>query len=144
MNVTPDASHTSSAQLSEDPASINKSVGRWAALRAPALADPVRRARYERKKAAVIATRRWLRFIDEARRDLGLSKAELGRRIGMEPSAIRRLFTSAQSNPTLETVVTLMAALDIQWDLQLPPRDGTNGPRARRGVRRTGERATAA
>lgn len=107
--------------------------GRWAALRAPTLADPERRMRYERKKATVLATRRWLQLIDTAREDAGLSKAALAHRVGMEPSAIRRLFTSVQSNPTLDTVLSLMLALDIEWDLKRqPPRAVGHGTATRR------------
>lgn len=91
--------------------------GRWQALRAPTLADPERRARYERKKATVMATRDWLRLIDQVREEAGLSKAALAHRVDMEPSAIRRLFTSESSNPKLDTVVSLMVALDIEWIL---------------------------
>lgn len=97
-------------------------TGRWAALRAPTLADPERRARYERTKATVVATRRWLQMIDQAREEAGLSKAALAQRVGMEPSAVRRLFTSARSNPKLGTIVALMLALDIDWSLKPRPR----------------------
>lgn len=100
------------------PTRSTPSAGRWAALRAPTLADPERRVRYERKRASVEATRQWLQVIDQAREEAGLSKAALAQRVGMEPSAIRRLFTSARSNPTLDTVVSLMLALGIEWDLK--------------------------
>lgn len=71
------------------PTRSTTSVSRWGALRAPTLADAERRARYERKKASVEATRRWLQVIDQAREEAGLAKATLAERVGMEPSAVR-------------------------------------------------------
>ena len=75
-------------------------------LKSPAVAKAYTQARAE---LAVID--QLVRALDDARIELGLSKAELARRIASKPEVVRRLFTSDDPNPTLETVVKLAAAL---------------------------------
>ena len=86
---------------------------RWERIRTRTLETPERRARYERTKRQVIATRHILQQIDEERERRGMTKADLAHRIGATPSVVRRLFSSETSNPTLGTVVAMLDALDL-------------------------------
>ncbi len=54
-----------------------------------------------------------VRALDQLRIDAGLPKAELARRIGKNPAAVRRLFSS-EANPELQTVAALAVALDAK------------------------------
>jgi ribosome-binding protein aMBF1 (putative translation factor) len=98
---------------------IMATTGRWGEIRERVLDTPESKERYERKKRALVQTREILMQIDAARERLGLSKAELARRIGSDPSVVRRLFSSKTSNPTLRVILDLVAVLDL--DLELRP-----------------------
>ncbi|MFC4858672.1 helix-turn-helix domain-containing protein [Actinophytocola glycyrrhizae] len=52
--------------------------------------------------------------LDEARTDLGLSKADLARAISADPAVIRRLLTLGHRNPTVGTVAEVAAALGLK------------------------------
>lgn len=86
---------------------------------------------FERRKAAVLATPEgraaWeatgreidqvvalLRRIDEQRIAIGLSKAELARRVGRDASAVRRVFTAGGVNPELSFVAQLADAVGLR------------------------------
>jgi ribosome-binding protein aMBF1 (putative translation factor) len=86
---------------------------RWAQLRAPTLASPDRKARYERTRRQVLTTRHILQQIDAERERRGMTKADLAHRIGTTPSVVRRLFSSESSNPTLGTIIAMLDALDL-------------------------------
>jgi len=90
-----------------------QNTGRWAQLRAPTLASPERRTRYERTKRQVLVTRQVLQQIDAERERRGLTKAELAHLVGMTPSVVRRLFSSESSNPAFGTVVAMLDALEL-------------------------------
>ncbi len=60
--------------------------------------------------------------LNTAREGSGLSKAELARRAGLGPEAVRRLFTANAINPTLRTVVALATAMEL--DICFVPRAG--------------------
>ncbi len=72
--------------------------------------DPEFRAAYARARARIDAIDQLVRTLDAARAAQEMSKAELARRMGVPPEAIRRLFSTAQPNPTMKTVV---AAADV-------------------------------
>src|ERR1700757_305288 len=55
-----------------------------------------------------------IRAFDARREELHLSKAELARRAGVKPEAIRRLLSAEKPNPTLSTLVALAGALDLE------------------------------
>ena len=76
--------------------------------------DPEYASEVERERIRIDAIDRIVRTLDEARLEQGLSKAELARRTGRRAEVLRRLFTAEQPNPTLETVVEVAAALDMQ------------------------------
>ncbi len=75
---------------------------------------------YEKIRSEIEVVDGLVRALDTVRVDLGLSKAELARRIAAEPAMIRRLFTADQANPTLATVVKIAEALGC--DLILIPK----------------------
>lgn len=97
----------------------------------------------EYRLASVIARRRVatvvhvLRTLDEAREERGLSKAAIGRMLDMTDSGVRRLFTSAGANPTLETLADLATALGYRVRLEpLSPEELAEFDQASAHVRR--------
>lgn len=60
--------------------------------------------------------------IDALRVKAGVSKAELARRTGMRSEVMRRLFTTAEPNPTLATILGILRA--IGYSLALVPAGG--------------------
>jgi transcriptional regulator with XRE-family HTH domain len=84
------------------------------------LQDPEFREEYERARRAIEQVDSVIRQLDELRDSAGLSKAELARRVGRDPSSIRRLFT-AQSNPELLLVASI--AEDLDADVRVVPRN---------------------
>ena len=84
------------------------------------LEDPEFREEYERARRAIDQVDSVIRELDELRESAGLSKAGLARRIGRDPSSIRRLFT-ARSNPELLLVASI--AEDLDADVRVVPRN---------------------
>jgi len=74
---------------------------------------------YERARREVDQVDSVVRQLDKLRETAGLSKAELARRIGRDPSSIRRLFT-AQANPELLLVASI--AEDLGAEVRIVPR----------------------
>lgn len=72
--------------------------------------DPGFRAEFERQQREIAQIDAVVRRLDELRERAGMSKAELARAIGKEPSSIRRFFT-ADVNPELKTVAAIADAL---------------------------------
>ena len=81
--------------------------------------DPEFRVEYERARSEIEQIDSVVRSLDELRERKGTSKTDLARRIGRNPSSIRRLFT-AQSNPELRLVVQI--ANDLNADIVIVPR----------------------
>jgi len=81
--------------------------------------DPEFRAEYERARREIDQVDSVIRQLDELREAAGLSKAELARHIGRDPSSIRRLFT-AESNPELLLVASI--AEDLGAEVRIVPR----------------------
>jgi DNA-binding phage protein len=52
--------------------------------------------------------------LDEQRETMGITKAELARRAGIAPEAIRRLFSTDSPNPTIGTLTAVADALDLE------------------------------
>ncbi len=88
--------------------------------------DPEFRAGYERARREIDQVDSVIRQLDGLREEAGLTKAELARHIGRDPSSIRRLFT-AKGNPELTLVASI--AEDLGADLRVVPR---KAKRARR------------
>jgi ribosome-binding protein aMBF1 (putative translation factor) len=78
-----------------------------------AASSPDYRTELEAARARIAAVDRVVRALDERRQDLGLSKADLARRAGMRPEAVRRILSSSQANPTLSTVISLASAMSL-------------------------------
>ncbi|MFA5787042.1 MAG: helix-turn-helix transcriptional regulator [Actinomycetota bacterium] len=76
--------------------------------------DPEFRGAYEEARARIAAIDHLVASLDAEREEKGLSKAELARRMGVRPEAVRRLFTAPSPNPTLDTVVGAARALGLR------------------------------
>ena len=74
----------------------------------------------ERAAREVAQTDAVIRQLDALRADLGLSKAELARRVNRNASSVRRLFTASQVRPELPLIVALADALGAE--LRVVPR----------------------
>jgi len=72
--------------------------------------DPEFRREHEAARKRIDQVDAVVRALDQLCIEAGLPKAELARRIGKNPAAVRRLFSSA-ANPELETVAALAVAL---------------------------------
>jgi transcriptional regulator with XRE-family HTH domain len=94
--------------------------------------DPQYRAAYERAARGLAQTDAVIRQLDALRVDLGISKAELARRVNRNASSVRRLFTASQVRPELSLIAALADALGAE--LRLVPRTAE----ARRAVREHG------
>ncbi len=75
--------------------------------------DPEFRAEFERQRREIAQIDSIVRQLDELREQAGMSKAELARAIGKEPSSVRRFFT-ADVNPELKTVAAVADALGAE------------------------------
>jgi ribosome-binding protein aMBF1 (putative translation factor) len=91
--------------------------------------DPQYRAAYERAARELAQTDAVIRQLDSLRVELGISKAELARRVNRNASSVRRLFTASQVRPELPLIAALADALGAE--LRIVPRT----PEARRAVR---------
>lgn len=101
------------------------------------LEDPEYRQAYEEARERIGQIDLVLGAFDARREELHLTKAELARRAGVKPEAIRRLFSAEKPNPTLTTLVALAGALDLEI-LPTPRRDAstTRARSAAAGTRR--------
>lgn len=94
--------------------------------------DPQYRLAYERAARELAQTDAVIRELDSLRADLGISKAELARRVNRNASSVRRLFTASQVRPELPLIAALADALGAE--LRVVPRTAA----ARRAVREQG------
>lgn len=78
--------------------------------------DPEFRAEFERQHRQITQIDAVVRQLDELREAAGMSKAELARAIGKEPSSIRRFFT-ADVNPELKTVAAVADVLGARVEV---------------------------
>ena len=63
--------------------------------------------------------------IDMVRKQLNMSQEQLAKRMGKKREALSRLFSAEEINPTLETLVELLSALELTADITLrPSREG--------------------
>ncbi|HEU5416521.1 MAG TPA: helix-turn-helix transcriptional regulator [Streptosporangiaceae bacterium] len=69
------------------------------------------RADYERAAREIAQTDAVIRELDALRVDLGMSKAELARRVNRNASSVRRLFTASQVRPELPLIAAIADAL---------------------------------
>lgn len=90
--------------------------------------DPEFRAEFERQRREIVQIDSIVRQLDELRGQAGMSKAELARMIGKEPSTIRRFFT-ADVNPELRTVAAVADALGAEVKVVASKRARKKQPR---------------
>jgi DNA-binding XRE family transcriptional regulator len=78
--------------------------------------DPEFRAEFEQQRRQISQVDAVVRQLDELRIKAGMSKAELARAIGKEPSSIRRFFT-AKVNPELKTIAAVADVLGARVEV---------------------------
>src|SRR5262245_24835853 len=78
--------------------------------------DPEFRVEFERQQREIAQIDAVVQQLDDLREEAGMSKAELARAIGKEPSSIRRLFT-ASVNPELKTVAAVADVLGARVEV---------------------------
>jgi DNA-binding phage protein len=83
-------------------------------LHADWMKDPEYQEAYERAARQVAQVDAVINTLDALRVDLGMSKAELARRVGRNASSVRRLFTASGARPELSLIVALADALDAE------------------------------
>jgi DNA-binding phage protein len=76
--------------------------------------DPEYRRAYQAAQARIRQTDALVRALDERRIARKMSKADLARAAGVQPEAVRRLFTMDAPNPTASTLLALASALDLE------------------------------
>ena len=69
-----------------------------------------------------------MRLLDEVRKAQHLTHEELAERIGRKREAISRLFSADDINPTIGTLIELLAALDLTADITLRHTREGEGP----------------
>jgi ribosome-binding protein aMBF1 (putative translation factor) len=89
-------------------------------LRDEILADPQGRSDYVSTVREIEMVDTLVRTLDARRIELGISKAELSRRIAREPSTVRRLFTAGGANPEITFLAEIAEAVGMQ--ITLAPR----------------------
>jgi DNA-binding phage protein len=83
-------------------------------LHADWMKDPEYQEAYERAARQIAEIDALINTLDALRIDLGMSKAELARRVGRNASSVRRLFTASGARPELSLIVALADALDAE------------------------------
>jgi ribosome-binding protein aMBF1 (putative translation factor) len=78
--------------------------------------DPEFRAEFERQRRQIDQIDSIVRQLNALREAAGMSKADLARAIGKEPSSIRRFFT-ADVNPELKTVAAVADVLGARLEV---------------------------
>ena len=115
-------------------------VGLHERRRARRMKDAAYREAYEQAARELAQTDAVIQELDALRVDLGMSKAELARRVNRNASSVRRLFTASQVRPELPLIVALADALVAE--LRIVRRREYARPRPAKG--RRGERIAAA
>ena len=82
------------------------------------LRDPGFRDAFTREAQRIATIDRVINEIDETRSRLGMSKADLARAMGSDPAAVRRLLTSSEVNPRLDTVAAMAQAVGLELELR--------------------------
>ena len=91
-------------------------TGHYQRRRAQELEDPAFDAEYRQARAEIAQVDAVMRQLDALREASGISKAELARLIGRNPSTVRRLFT-AEVNPELKTIAAIASVLDARLEI---------------------------
>jgi transcriptional regulator with XRE-family HTH domain len=78
-----------------------------------------------------------IRELDSLRVNLGVSKAELARRIDRNASSIRRLFTASHARPELPLVAAIADALGAEVRVVAKPETAKGASKASTARKRT-------
>src|SRR5690348_14365877 len=92
------------------------------------MSDPEYARAYRDAARSIEVVDNVIQTLDHRRQELKLSKAELARRAGLRPEAVRRLFASGGPNPTVRTLAVLAGALDLEWSMRPAGRGIKRGP----------------
>jgi transcriptional regulator with XRE-family HTH domain len=92
--------------------------------------DPEYRRAYERASREIAQTDAVIRDLDLLRVDLGMSKAELARRVNRNASSVRRLFTARRARPELPLIAALADALGADLRVVRRANGATDSPTA--------------
>jgi DNA-binding XRE family transcriptional regulator len=87
--------------------------------RAGWLRDADAGASYERERREIDQIDAVIRSLDQLRVEAGISKAELARHIGRNPSSIRRLFTARRARPELPLIVSIADELGARVEISV-------------------------
>lgn len=87
-------------------------------------------AAYAEARAEIDSVDTLMRAVEAARAKAGLTKAELARRTGTRPEAMRRLFTTDTPNPTVATIMSILRSMG--YSLALVPAATSGNPRRTR------------
>jgi len=66
--------------------------------------------------------------IDDIRKQLDMSQEQLAKRMGKKREAVSRLFSADDINPTLDTLIELLSALNLTADITLRQAREGEGP----------------
>jgi DNA-binding phage protein len=69
-----------------------------------------------------------MRALDEVRKRLNLSQEQLAKRMGKKREAVTRLLSDDEVNPTLDTIIELLSALQLTADITLRRAREGEGP----------------
>jgi transcriptional regulator with XRE-family HTH domain len=92
--------------------------------------DSEYRLAYERATREIAQTDAVIRDLDLLRIDLGMSKAELARRVNRNASSVRRLFTARRARPELPLIAALADVLGADLRVVRRTVTTTNSPTA--------------
>jgi transcriptional regulator with XRE-family HTH domain len=69
-----------------------------------------------------------MRALDEVCKQLNLSQEQLAKRMGKKREAVTRLLSADEVNPTLDTIIELLSALQLTADITLRQAREGEGP----------------
>jgi transcriptional regulator with XRE-family HTH domain len=69
-----------------------------------------------------------MRAIDDARKHLQMTQEQLAERMGKKREAVSRLLSADDINPTLNTIVELLSALNLTADITIRQAEDGEGP----------------
>ena len=104
--------------------------------RAQRMRNAAFRKAYERAAREIAQTDQVIRELDSLRVDLGISKAELARRVDRNASSIRRLFTASHARPELPLVAAIADALGAEVRVVAKRKSARRGSKAGTGRKR--------
>jgi transcriptional regulator with XRE-family HTH domain len=71
-----------------------------------------------------------MQALDEVRRQMDLSTAELAQRMGRHRETVSRLLHAEHANPTLDTLTDMLKAMHLRADVTLRPATENESPLA--------------